>query len=417
MPYNPMRRGHLEPPAADAFDVENVPRFGTLKNFPNTPEGRKSAYRFGCYILGVIGDDARLPGPVRKRMSFAEQRCKTMGIPLQWKDWDDEVVGKVSVDKVDYAAGFLVPDEFSNVLIDLREKYGVIRRNANVVPMSSDTKSIPRRRSGVTTYYEDEGVTIPDSDMNFDRVKLTARKLTALTKLSSELEEDAVLNMADTVAADIAWAFANREDSAGFLGDSTSTYAGITGICTALKNVSATPTAGTIADVLGIYQTSATSWATISLANMAQVVSLLPEFADVEGQCKWYCSRAFFGSVMMSLSVSNAGNRASDIQGGAMDKQFLGYPVEIAQVMPRSYVAAQIPCLFGNLNQAVSFGERRQTTIAVSEHRYFEQDLIAIKGTERYDVVVHDVGEKTTGTPRDAVMGLTAGPVVGLMMT
>jgi HK97 family phage major capsid protein len=42
---------------------------------------------------------------------------------------------------VNESGGFLVPEEFGNDLIDLREIYGVFRRNAKMVPMSSDTRS------------------------------------------------------------------------------------------------------------------------------------------------------------------------------------------------------------------------------------------------------------------------------------
>jgi HK97 family phage major capsid protein len=38
---------------------------------------------------------------------------------------------------VNEAGGFLVPEEFGNDLIDLREIYGVFRRNAKMVPMAS----------------------------------------------------------------------------------------------------------------------------------------------------------------------------------------------------------------------------------------------------------------------------------------
>jgi hypothetical protein len=38
-----------------------------------------------------------------------------------------------------------------------------------------------------------------------------------------------------------------------------------------------------------------------------------------------------------------------------------------------------------------------------SEHRYFEFDQTGIRGTQRYDIVVHDLGD-----------GTNAGPIVAL---
>jgi HK97 family phage major capsid protein len=38
-------------------------------------------------------------------------------------------------------------------------------------------------------------------------------------------------------------------------------------------------------------------------------------------------------------------------------------------------------------------GTRRGLTLAISDQRYFEYDQLAIKGTERVDINVHDVGD------------------------
>jgi hypothetical protein len=55
-----------------------------------------------------------------------------------------------------------------------------------------------------------------------------------LTKFSSELSEDAVINFADDLAGEMAYAQAKLEDNCAFIGDSTSTYGGITGLATAV---------------------------------------------------------------------------------------------------------------------------------------------------------------------------------------
>jgi HK97 family phage major capsid protein len=44
---------------------------------------------------------------------------------------------------------------------------------------------------------------------------------------------------------------------------------------------------------------------------------------------------------------------------------------------------------------AVTFGDRRGMTIARSTDYKFAEDLIAIKGTERFDIVAHDTGDTT----------------------
>jgi HK97 family phage major capsid protein len=86
---------------------------------------------------------------------------------------------------------------------------------------------------------------------------------------------------------------------------------------------------------------------------------------------------------------------------------FFGYPVEFTQAMPRT-TGAQISLLFGDLSMAAYFGDRRQTSIAFSDSALnaFEQDEIAVRGTERFDINVANVGDTTD-----------AGPIVGLYTT
>jgi hypothetical protein len=47
----------------------------------------------------------------------------------------------------------------------------------------------------------------------------------------------------------------------------------------------------------------------------------------------------------------------------------------------------------------------------------FEQDEIVIRGTERFDIVVHDVGDPTpaAGQPKSGQAGNSAGPIIGLV--
>ncbi len=379
----------------------SVNRYSSLKNFTG-PNADERAYRFGMFMLGVYG---------RKN---AVEFCHKQGIPLV-----DDVMTKTSRENSNASSGFLVPDEFQNDLIDLRERYGVFRQNAKIVPMASDTRSDPRRVNGVTAYFVGESAAATLSDKSWDRVRLTAKKLMVLTKYSNELSEDAVLNIGDDLAGEIAYAFALKEDQCGFLGDGTSAYGGIIGVNTALLNVFP----GTPANVLGLITASgsgyASSYSSITLGDFNRVVGMLPEYADVPGDTRWYVSKFFWGSVMQKLATAAGGNRIAEIENGALQKSFLGYPVVVSQVMPKVSATSQICALFGNLRHAARLGDRRITTIQMSEHALnaFEQDEVVIRGTERFDIVVHDVGDAIPGqgTPKSPQLGNVAGPIVGLV--
>ena len=107
------------------------------------------------------------------------------------------------------------------------------------------------------------------------------------------------------------------------------------------------------------------------------------------------------------LAAAAGGNRVAEVQHGALEKSFLGYPVVVSQVLPKTSATNQICALFGNLRLGARLGDRRLTTISMSEHALnaFEQDEVVIRGTERFDIVVHDVGNNAG----------VAGPIVGLI--
>ena len=102
----------------------------------------------------------------------------------------------------------MVPNEFSNAIVDLREEFGTFRKNARVQPMPSDHIQIPRRASGLTAYYVGENSAITESQKGWDQITLTAKKLACMTRMSTELAEDSAINVAHDLAREMAYAFA-----------------------------------------------------------------------------------------------------------------------------------------------------------------------------------------------------------------
>lgn len=366
-----------EPPAAESF--EQVKARTGARFFGMVSESRaaaqKKAHRFGMFVQGAL----------LKRPS-AIKYCESHGIPLM----------SGHLEGVNEDGGALVPVEFEGDLIDLREQFGMFRRYARVTPMSSDVKNRPRRKSGLTAYFVGEGDSITESAKQWDQVKLVAKKLAVLTRYTSELGEDAIISMGDDLAGEMAYAFANKEDECGFYGDGTSTYGGIVGVGTrliAVHGVSGGP---------GLVLGSGNLWSELTLNDFQRVVGALPEFAETPN-VRWFCHKVFFETVMVRLMTSAGGLLASEIASG-MRRQFMGYDVVISQVMPKTDANSTIPVILGDLRLAADFGDRRATTIAMSEHTYFDTDEIGVRCTERFDINVHDVGDASA-----------AGPIVGLL--
>ena len=359
-----------------------LPRHAALKNFKGERAAER-AYRFGKWVQAGPMKDAR-----------AAQFCQDHGIA---------VTRALSEGQNEYG-GFLVPEEFGNDLIDLREQYGVFRQFAKVVPMASDTRTDPRRTGGLTAYFVNEGDAITASDKSWDRVSLTAKKLAVLARVSSELNEDSVISLGDDLAGEMAYAFANKEDECGFNGDGTSTYGGIVGVREKIKGLS-----GTIANIAGLQVGTGNAYSELVLADFEGVVALLPQYADTPN-ARWFVHRTFYYNVMLKLALAAGGVTKEEIVNGQRTPTFLGYPVAVTQVMPKVEANSQVCAVLGDLALAASLGSRRDVSIAMSEHSRFGYDQIEFRGTQRFDINVHSVGN-ASATAGSRV----AGPIVGLI--
>ena len=107
---------------------------------------------------------------------------------------------------------------------------------------------------------------------------------------------------------------------------------------------------------------------------------------------------------MLRLMVAASGNNAADVAGGA-GLQFLGFPVVLCHPLESalSGTTGKVACLFGDLSQAATFGERRSITIKTDSSRFIEYDQTLTFATARVAIVAHDLGSTSK-----------AGPVVAL---
>ena len=303
------------------------------------------------------------------------------------------------------AGGYLVPQEFSNDLINLRDEYGIFRRYAAIDSMLSDEKKTPRVTGHPTVYYVGEASQITSSAITLDQVSLIAKKPAVLIVFSRELRDDSMIRLGNLLADEIAWTIAQAEDQAGFVGDGTSTYGGIIGITNKLSTLNGVEDGGGL--VLG----TGNAYSELTLTDFANVIARTPAYAKRGGNAKWYCSSYFYAAVMLKLMINAGGNTAESLQMGASQgPKFLGHEVIFTETMPTAEANSQICCLFGNLAQAATVGDRLGITIensseaTIGDTNLFETDQYAIRGLERYDINVHDVGSATE-----------AGPIVGLI--
>jgi HK97 family phage major capsid protein len=369
------------PPAAAAASAAGmIPRsYGKLVAFPKTKEGEARAYRAGMFIRASIYGDIK-----------AADWCRQHGVGIR-----SALSGGVNT-----AGGVLVPEEFERAIIDLREEYGVFRRLVRVRPMGSDTQNIPRRTGGLTAYYVGENTAGTESDAAWDNVQLTAKKLMVLTRMSSEVSDDAIIDLADTMAQEIAYAFAVKEDTVGFTGTGISTDGGIVGV-----NVKAIDGSHGMANVAAA--SGHDTLPEIDADDLITLMAAVPKYA--KRGSSWVCSPTAEELVFNAIKVGGGGN-TRDILSDSDTPRFLGYPIEVTDVYPDSATTnynGAVMIGFGNLQQAVSLGDRRGIRVGLSSERYWAEDQIGVKGTMRHDINVHDLGSGSVKSPFCVLTGTT----------
>jgi len=345
----------------------------TLKAFKG-PDADLRAYRAGQFLRAALFQN-----------QDAIKFCATNGIPIE---------AATMTTGNNASAGFVVFDEFRTTIIDLVETFGVFRANAESVPMGSDVMLTPKILSGLTAFFVGEDEAPTESEITGGNVKLVAKILAVISKMSESLSSDAVINLADKLAEKIALAMALKEDQCGFNGDGTSTFGGITGATVAIND--GTHTQSVIDASSGKLQFS-----DFTIPDFETMVGRLPQFGYAQGERRWYISNAGFYASMSPLMTAQGGNTIDIIAGGTRP-QFLGFPVVVSQVLNEALgdEASTIKVLFGSMPKAASFGDRALMSIRTDNSgKFFENGVIAIKGMERFDINVHTLGDNTDAGP------------------
>lgn len=353
-------------------------RVGRLNAFANTREGHQNAHDCGMWLRAVIARGNR------QHDQAAEERIASRG-------WGH--IQNVATEGSPTGGGYLVPTPLSEAIIDVRALAGVSRQLSRVVVMTSETQDIPKKTGGTTVYYPGEAAAPTSSDQTWGQVHLTAKRRAILSKISQELRDDALINVVDDLASQMGTDFAVKEDAEFFKGDGTSTYGGVTGILTALG-------AG------GIYTPANSAglsvWSGLTNTEVANAMALLPDKYWQYGP-SWVCSSVFYFSVLVRLQAAAGGNTFTTLENGASRPMYLGFPVYFTNQMPTATATSTVSLLFGAFNQAAIIGDRGGVIIKQSEHLNFDQDVLAVLGTTRYDINCHDCG---TASAAGAVVAL-----------
>lgn len=374
----PKTRIPVEQISLSVMDVEVSRSCRPLKAFRGD-NAKKDAYCVGRWFMGLFN---------------------TQDIRSRQYAIDHGMEYRVATEGINSAGGALVPTQFENAVISLMEQYGTARQFCQVKTMTSDQLIVPMRTGGLTPYFVGENPSsgVTTSDKTWNNVNLVAKTLAVESRYSSNLSEDAIINVADDLSMEAALALVTREDSCLWNGDGTSTYGGIYGVRTKIVDGTHTVSAKDVAT------NTHNLFTEIDLTDLNGVMGALPAFAGMTP--RWYCSQQFYHSVMVRLAMAAAGNNTLTMQNN-LQKQFAGYPVVIDQTLPAGAATDYnnvAMCFFGDLSKAVVFGDRRGISVTVDPYSLSSFLQTKLVWSERFDIVAHSLGDTST-----------AGPIIGLI--
>lgn len=125
--------------------------------------------------------------------------------------------------------GYLVPEDFMNIVVEDKRDMTVMRQLATVLQVSTDTIHIPNLASRPKAFWRSEGAVKSTTTVDFGETVLTPYSLAAIVGISNELVADAALggNIVSLVAGYMSRALAEEEDKQFWTGNGSGKPTGI----------------------------------------------------------------------------------------------------------------------------------------------------------------------------------------------
>lgn len=275
--------------------------------------------------------------------------------------------------------GFLIPEVLRSEVLRTALETAIVRPRARTIPMDSLTVPFPTIDStsnvssvygGIVGYWTEEGATLTESKPRFGRVELRAQKLVLYVEVPNELLQDARPSMEAFLTEIFPEALAWFEDIAFFLGNGTGEPLGFLNA----------PAAIAITRAVG---NQSIDWADVA----AMYTQMLPQSLS---RAVWVVSPDAVGNLLTmpftgggTVPILLGGGGGGFVEGNsAMPLSILGRPVIISEKAKALGTSGDINFVdFGYY----LIGDRQAMSAKQSEDFRFNQDVTAIRVTERVD--------------------------------
>ena len=272
----------------------------------------------------------------------------------------------------DSTGGFLVPEEFRATLLGRAIERSVVRPYATVIPMRSDTLSIPKTMDtshasnlygGIIAYWLEEAGSKTATEPKFGQIKLIAKKLAGYTYASDELLADSAVALEALLTQQFGSALAWYEDLAFLRGTGVGEPYGIftSGSCLSINRGSTTA---------------------VTLADLANIMARMYPDSLYGPNTVWIMSPAILAQLIQMSTTPITWVVSSSGASTRIPAQILGMPFIVTEKVPTLGSAGDIGLY--DLSYYL-IGDRQDLRIDTSIHTRFTTDETAWRFVERVD--------------------------------
>jgi HK97 family phage major capsid protein len=198
--------------AATATPVDKTAATAAASNGPHVEPALKQEAKPGQGVARMARALAATKGDPRRAAEFAEKN-----------GFGADVAAALNTG-TESSGGILIPANLSSEVIELLRPKAVVRAlGARSLPLANGNVTVPRLKGGAVVGYIGTDSDIPATEQQFDDLKLSAKKLSALVPISNDLlrYSGSNPNVDKIVTDDLTGAMATREDKAFIRDDGT----------------------------------------------------------------------------------------------------------------------------------------------------------------------------------------------------
>jgi HK97 family phage major capsid protein len=284
-----------------------------------------------------------------------------------------DVVKATNVEGTGSRGGYLVPDEYGDVVMAHARLNSVCLQECQVLPMSTDTLRIPAENAKAAVSWGNEEAQLAASNPTFAEIVLTAQRLGAYTIASNELLADDKYDFVSMLTSQFAEAIAIEIDDSVFNGGNGSTFAG------ALSGANYTVSCAATG-------TSPSRHIQITNVELSSAIAALTSNKLMGAKFYFHQNSMHF----VRVQEDTAGNPIFALPGNGVPGKVYEYPYVVSAQVGAAAPAASTPfVLFGNMKKSYVIGQRRgNMLLEVDPYGLFDTYRTRFRMVTRWDGAV-----------------------------